>query len=88
MVLALAFGGVVALSAWSDAAVLYAADGSGGHLSSLVVLNPNTGAVTSVVGPIGFAVTGLAIHPLTGLLALLLMAVALYRIPHRRVYQA
>jgi DNA-binding beta-propeller fold protein YncE len=68
MVLALVLGCVVALSGGSDAAVLYAADGSSGHLSSLVILNPATGAVSSVVGPIGFAVTGLAVHPLTGLL--------------------
>lgn len=68
MVLALVFGCVVASSGWSDAAVLYAADGAAGHLSSLVILNPDTGAVTSVVGPIGFAVTGLAVHPLTGVL--------------------
>jgi hypothetical protein len=36
--------------------------------SSLYILNPATGAVVSVVGPIGFAVTGLAVHPATGVL--------------------
>jgi hypothetical protein len=50
----------------ADAAVLYAADGATGHPSSLHVLNPANGAVLSVVGPIGFAVTGLAVHPITG----------------------
>jgi hypothetical protein len=68
VVLAMIFGSLVVASGGSDAAVLYAADGSAGHLSSLVILDQNTGAVTSVVGPIGFAVTGLAIHPLTGVL--------------------
>jgi hypothetical protein len=52
----------------SAAAVLYAADGAAGNLSHLVILNPNTGAVVSTVGSIGFAVTGLAVHPGTGVL--------------------
>lgn len=68
VVLVLIFGSVVVGSGWSEAAVLYAADGSAGHLSSLVILDQSTGAVTSVVGPIGFAVTGLAVHPTTGVL--------------------
>jgi hypothetical protein len=66
--LAMILACLVVAPSWSDAAVLYAADGSAGHLSSLVILNQGTGAVTSVVGPIGFAVTGLAVHPTTGVL--------------------
>jgi hypothetical protein len=52
--------------AGADAAVLYAADGAAGNPSSLHILDPATGAVTSIVGPIGFAVTGLAVRPTTG----------------------
>jgi hypothetical protein len=50
------------------AQVLYGADGAGGNPSNLYILNPATGAVVSTVGPIGFAVTGLAVHPTTGVL--------------------
>jgi len=52
----------------TEAQVLYAADGADGHLSNLYILNAATGAVSSTVGPIGFAVTGLAFHPTTGVL--------------------
>jgi hypothetical protein len=52
----------------SAAQLLYGTDGAGGHLSNLYVLNPDTGAVVRTVGPIGFAVTGLAIDPTTGTL--------------------
>ena len=55
-------------SAWCQAATLYAANGSAGNLSSLAILNQTTGALSSIVGPIGFAVTGLAVHPVTGVL--------------------
>jgi hypothetical protein len=48
--------------------VLYGADGAGGNPSNLYTLDPATGAVVSTVGPIGFAVTGLAVHPTTGIL--------------------
>jgi hypothetical protein len=47
---------------------LFAADGAGGTLSSLYELNPATGAVKSTIGPIGFAVTGMAVDPQTGTL--------------------
>jgi hypothetical protein len=47
---------------------LFAADGAGGNLANLYTLNPATGAVTSTIGAIGFAVTGLAVHPTTGTL--------------------
>jgi hypothetical protein len=57
---------LVAASTGSDAATLYAADGAGGNPSSLYILNPLNGAVVSVVGSIGFGVTGLAVHPITG----------------------
>jgi Ca2+-binding RTX toxin-like protein len=44
---------------------LYGADGSGGNPSNLYEIDPDTGAVVRTIGPIGFAVTGLAIHPET-----------------------
>jgi Ca2+-binding RTX toxin-like protein len=44
---------------------LYGADGSGGNPSNLYEIDRNTGAVVRTIGPIGFAVTGLAIHPET-----------------------
>jgi hypothetical protein len=53
-------------SAWAQ--VLYGADGAGGNLSNLYTLNPATGGTISTVGPIGFAVTGLAVHPVSGVL--------------------
>ncbi|MGH7340897.1 MAG: hypothetical protein ACREKH_10450, partial [Candidatus Rokuibacteriota bacterium] len=56
---------ILPASAW---AVLYGANGAQGNPSSLLIINPATGAVTSTVGPIGFALTGLAVHPLTGVL--------------------
>ena len=45
---------------------LYGADGVGGNSSNLYILNPSSGAIISTVGPIGYAITGLAIHPGTG----------------------
>src|SRR5260221_1500786 len=46
---------------------LLGAQGSAATLNSnLLLLNPANGAVTSTIGPIGFAVTGLAQNPLTG----------------------
>jgi hypothetical protein len=48
--------------------VLYGADGAGGNPSNLYILNPSTGAVVETVGPIGFAVTGLAANPANGTL--------------------
>jgi hypothetical protein len=53
-------------SAWAQ--MLYGADGAGGNLSNLYILDPATGAPISTVGAIGFAVTGMAIHPVTGIL--------------------
>ena len=44
---------------------LYGADGAQGNPSKLYTLDPASGAVLSTVGAIGFAVTGLAIHPAT-----------------------
>jgi hypothetical protein len=67
-IIALILSCSVILSGSALAAVLYAADGAAGHPSSLVTLDQNTGAVVSTVGPIGFAVTGLAVHPATGIL--------------------
>ena len=48
--------------------VLYAADGQGGVPGNLYVINQATGAIVQTIGPIGFAVTGLAFHPGTGVL--------------------
>ena len=48
--------------------ILFGADGAGGNPSNLYILSPTTGAIVSNVGPIGFAVTGLAVHPTTGVL--------------------
>ncbi len=48
--------------------VLFAADGSGGKLSNLYILKKADGSVDTVVGQIGFAVTGLALNPQTGIL--------------------
>lgn len=70
LVVALASAGVVLASAGSASAaqLLYATDGAGGNVSNLYILNPDTGAVVKTVGPVGFAVTGLAIDPTTGTL--------------------
>ena len=46
---------------------LWGATGANGTTSNLYTIDPATGAGT-VVGPIGFAVTGLAVHPSTGVL--------------------
>ena len=46
--------------------VLFGADGAGGNPSNLYILNRSDGSVDTVIGQIGFAVTGLAVHPLTG----------------------
>ena len=49
----------------ASAQLLYAANGAGGNLADLVILDPATGAVVQTIGPIGFSVTGLAFHPIT-----------------------
>ena len=46
---------------------LYAARG-GGVTSDLSIISATTGALVTTVGPIGFAVTGMAVHPSTGVL--------------------
>ena len=54
-------------SAQVAANVLYGADGGGGNdNATLFTLNPATGVKTATVGPIGFAVTGLAFDPTNG----------------------
>ena len=68
MIVALAFSAFLVPPTWAHAAVLYGADGAQGNASSLRILDPATGALISTVGPIGFAVTGLAVHPTTGIL--------------------
>jgi uncharacterized protein DUF6923 len=67
--------GVVAVApAAASAEVLYGADGAGSggsssnEISNLYVLDPATGAVVRTVGPIGYAVTGLAEDPTNGAL--------------------
>ena len=48
---------------------LYAADGAASNPNChLYILNPGDGSVTMDIGPIGFAVTGLAFDPNTGIL--------------------
>lgn len=48
---------------------LFAADGGGGNPATrLYTLSPISGAIATNIGPIGFAVTGLAIQPGTGTL--------------------
>jgi hypothetical protein len=62
-------GMFLAFAAPAQAQVLYGADGAGGNpATNLLILDPATGAVISTVGPIGFSVTGLAFHPVTGVL--------------------
>jgi hypothetical protein len=68
IVLSVSACSLLACAGSASADLLYAADGGGGHFSALYVLNPDTGAVVRTVGPIGFAVTGLAIDPSTGTL--------------------
>lgn len=56
-------------SAQAGDPVLYGADGAAGNsTTNLYILDPTTGGIVSTVGPIGFAVTGLAIDPITGIL--------------------
>jgi hypothetical protein len=50
------------------ACVLYGADGASGGSSNLYVINPANGAVIHLVGPIGFAITGLAFDSSSGTL--------------------
>ncbi|HEV8440395.1 MAG TPA: hypothetical protein VGT40_20085, partial [Methylomirabilota bacterium] len=57
---------LAAAPVWAQ--TLYGADGAGGNSSTLYILNPANGAIIQNVGPIGFAVTGLAVHPITGVL--------------------
>lgn len=47
------------------AEILLGADGGQGNPSQLYELDPADGSVTTTIGPIGFAVTGLAVHPQT-----------------------
>ena len=61
------------LTARSDAATLYAASAAGGP-GNLYLLNPDTGAVIQTIGPTNdvagqnYPITGLAVHPTTGVL--------------------
>lgn len=48
--------------------VLYGSNGAGGNKGDLLILDPDSGAVLDTVGPIGYAITGLAVHPTTGVL--------------------
>lgn len=47
----------------------HGADGAGGNpATNLYVLDPTNGAIVSTIGPFGFAITGLAFDPSTGVL--------------------
>ncbi len=48
--------------------VLYGAIATTATTSNLLIINPANGALVSTVGPIGYAVSGLAVHPATGVL--------------------
>ncbi len=66
-----AIGAALALapSAFAQGQVLYGADGAAGNSADrLQVLDPATGQVTQNVGPVGYALTGLAEDPTTGVL--------------------
>ncbi len=64
LLLAVVLAVLIPHAAWAQ--TLYGADGAGGNLSQLLILDPLTGDVVEIIGPIGFAVTGLAFHPITG----------------------
>jgi hypothetical protein len=68
VVLAASVCGLLASAGTASADLLYGANGAGGNISTLYILDANTGAVVKAVGPIGFAVTGLAIDPKSGTL--------------------
>jgi hypothetical protein len=60
---------VLAFAATASAReVLLGADGARGIPSNLYILDPSNGSVIQNLGPIGFAVTGLAEDPITGTL--------------------
>ncbi len=60
---------VLGVAGNAAAQTLYGANGAGGNPATvLVTLNPVNGAVLSTIGPIGMAVTGLAVHPTTGVM--------------------
>jgi len=51
-----------------DEEILYGGNGAGGNLSQLYIVDPSDGSIISTIGDVGFAVTGLAMHPDTGVL--------------------
>jgi Ca2+-binding RTX toxin-like protein len=59
------FAALPAAAPAAPSQTLYGADGSGGNPSNLYEIDRNSGAVVRTIGPIGFSVTGLAIHPET-----------------------
>jgi hypothetical protein len=65
----LSLGLLAGAAARVEAGTLYGADGENGNpATNLYILDPATGAKIATVGPIGFAVTGLAFDPFTGVL--------------------
>jgi hypothetical protein len=50
-----------------QASILYGTDGTGGSLSTLYTVDPNT-AATTAIGPVGFSVTGIDFDPTSGIL--------------------
>jgi hypothetical protein len=59
---------LAALAVPASGQTLYGAIAADNGPSDLFTLNPATGALVTTIGPIGFAVTGLAFNPLTGVL--------------------
>src|SRR5215216_3279616 len=66
--LLVACGALLFTATASAQEVLYGADGAGGNLSNLYILDPTSGGAFQNIGPIGFAVTGLAVDPTDGTL--------------------
>lgn len=64
----LVVGLIVTCPSTALAQTLYGANGAQGNISHLHILDPADGSVIEIVGSIGFAVTGLAIDPTTGVL--------------------
>ncbi len=62
------FLGLMLIAAPALGETLYAANGGGGVLSTLFILDPANGQIIETVGPIGFSVTGLAYNRKTGVL--------------------
>jgi Domain of unknown function (DUF4394)/IPTL-CTERM motif len=58
----------VGLFSLNAAAALYGTTGAGGSISTFVEINPDTGALVSTIGSVGYAVNGMTYDPTTGTL--------------------